>query len=104
MMKILGRGLITILVLSGVIYYIGNYTMIHKDQVMSVQIEHKEETEGKYYIKVNDQKLQVKDESLWNIMDLDTSYDIQYEWYGEKVPYITQIFVHGEGNLSEGGH
>jgi hypothetical protein len=103
-MKILGRVLITLLVVSGIIYYIGNYTMIHKDKLKSVEIEHKEETEGKYYIMVDDHKLQVKDESLWNIIDEETTYDIQYEWYGEKVPYITQIFIHGEGNLSEGGH
>jgi hypothetical protein len=103
-MKTLGRILITLVVVAGVIYYIGNYTLIHKGKLESVQIEDKEETEGSYYIEVNDQKLQIKDESLWNIIDEDTPYDIQYEWYGEKVPYITQIFIHGEGSLSEGGH
>lgn len=104
MTKILGWIFITLLVASGVIYYVGNYSMIHKDKLQSVLIEKKEENEGKYYITVKDQKLHVKDESLWNLIDEDTSYDIAYEWYGEKVPYITQIFVHGEGNLNEGGH
>ncbi|EDL65910.1 hypothetical protein BSG1_16680 [Bacillus sp. SG-1] len=46
----------------------------------------------------------IKDESLWNIIGENTPYDIEYEWYGEKVPYVTKIFIHGQAHSSENGH
>ncbi|WP_409253914.1 hypothetical protein V1502_08450 [Bacillus sp. SCS-153A] len=96
--------LIGLIVVSGIGYYIGNYTMIHKEKIKSAVISHKEESDSKFYITVEGKKLLMKDENLWNVVDEHTPYDIEYEWYGEKVPYVTHIFVHGEGHSSEGAH
>jgi hypothetical protein len=103
-MKIVSGILITLLAVSGIIYYIGNYRMIHTDSIISADIDRKEEQEGRYFIFVKNQKVEVQDESLWNVIEEDRSYDIQYESYGEKVPYITEILVHGEGKSINSAH
>ncbi|RIW38499.1 hypothetical protein D3H55_02895 [Bacillus salacetis] len=104
MMKIMGRILIILIVMGGIIFYIGNYTLIHSDSMNSVKIDRKEELEGRYFIYASDKKVEVKNNTLWNVLEEDTSYDIEYEWYGEKVPYITEIVLHGEGESINSGH
>lgn len=104
MKKILARILVALILVSGIGYYIGTYTLIHKDKLTSAVISHKEESESKFYITVRNQRLLIKDESLWNIIAQNTPYDIEYEWYGEKVPYVTNIYIHGQAHSSEGAH
>ncbi|WP_456271366.1 hypothetical protein [Bacillus sp. AK031] len=104
MSKLLRSIIVTIIILSAVIYYIGNYTLIHKDKLKEVTISEKLEKSGHYYIVAGDMQLEVKDENLWNVIKEKASYDIEYEWYGDHVPSIKYISLHGQKQSGDESH
>jgi hypothetical protein len=104
MSKLIRNFIVTIIVLTAAIFYVGNYALIHKDKLKEVTISGKQETNGHYYITASDIQLEVKDENLWNVINEKVSYDIEYEWYGDRVPSITQISIHGQNPSSDETH
>jgi hypothetical protein len=77
----------------------GKHFIIHTEELKSAAIEDKGKEETEFYVLLDGLKLIVKDENVWNLIEVNGRYDIVYEWYGSKDPVITSItFPGGEGS------
>ncbi|WP_181346743.1 hypothetical protein [Thalassobacillus sp. CUG 92003] len=94
--------LLAILIIGVWLY--SNFGKIQSKHLTDAEITSKSHEEEKYYIHVNDQKIHVKDTNMWMVLKEGRSYDLTYEWYGTKTPYIKEINQTGDEDQIGGGH
>lgn len=78
----------------------GNHFIIHTGEAEAAAVEDKGKEGTEFYILLDGQKLMVEDENVWNLIEVGRTYDIAYEWYGNKNSVITSITFPGH----EGSH
>ncbi|MGI8316588.1 hypothetical protein [Halobacillus mangrovi] len=81
-----------------------NYGMIHSKHLEEATLTEKTHNEDGYYIHLNDKKLHVKDTSTWMLLEAGEHYNVTYEWYGMKKPYVTEINQAHDKDQIGGGH
>lgn len=98
--KLLKVSVITIIIVSAMIAY-GQYAYIHKDYMDHAEVTKKEHIKGNYYIIANEKKLKIVDESAWKLIQIGNEYAINYKYYGNQTPKVTEI---GEPGTLDSGH
>ncbi|TGB01596.1 hypothetical protein [Halobacillus salinus] len=93
-----------IIVLIVGVYVVTNYGMIRSEHLEEATVTEKHHGEDGYYVMVDDQKLHVKDTSTWMLLEADETYNLTYEWYGMKKPYITEVNQAHDDDQIGGGH
>lgn len=94
--------IITIIAVST--WLLTSYGKIHSKHLTEAPISEKTHNEDGYFIHVDGKKLKVKDTSTWMLLDAGEHYEITYEWYGMKKPYVKEINqAHDEDQIG-GGH
>ena len=93
----------TIAVIIVGIWLVTNFGMIQSTHLEEATITEKTHNDEGYFVMVNDKKLHVKDTSTWMLLETDEPYNVTYEWYGMKKPYVTDINqAHDDDQV--GGH
>ncbi|MBA2175245.1 hypothetical protein H0266_10095 [Halobacillus locisalis] len=93
----------TIAVIIVGIWLVTNYGLIQSTHLKEATITEKTHNDDGYFVMVNDKKLHVKDTSTWMLLETDKTYNVTYEWYGMKKPYVTEINqAHDDDQV--GGH
>ncbi|MCA0971050.1 hypothetical protein LCM20_10650 [Halobacillus litoralis] len=86
-----------------VVYLFSNYGLVRSEHLSEATITEKTHDEDGYYVMADGQKLHVKDTSTWMLLKSDETYNLTYEWYGMKKPYITEVNqAHDDDQV--GGH
>jgi hypothetical protein len=78
----------------------GKHFIIHTEEAEAVEVEGKGKEGTEFYVLLDGRKLVVEDENVWNLIEAGRTYDIAFEWYGNKDPVITSITFPGH----EGSH
>lgn len=77
--------------------------IVHNSNVASGYVITKEnENNQKYYInfrtlskqgKAEEVKIEIKDENMWNLIEEDRTYFVNYEWTNNNIPILIQIEI-----------
>ncbi|MBM7578161.1 hypothetical protein [Jeotgalibacillus terrae] len=89
---------LSLIIIISSIVLIGNYTRIHTDKIVAVQIDEKIQEKDSYFIMIDGEEFIVENENTWNLIDKANLYDIDYEWHGHSTPVINYIVVHGKSS------
>ncbi|WP_226581459.1 hypothetical protein [Halobacillus litoralis] len=87
-----------------IIWLYSSYGMIHSKHMEEAEITTKTHNDDGYFITVEDQKVHVKDTSTWMLLKEGEKYNITYEWYGMKKPYVTNVNQSHDEDQIGGGH
>ncbi|WP_082232641.1 hypothetical protein [Halobacillus massiliensis] len=93
-----------ILVLVAGVWLFMNYGYIEEHHLKDAVVESKSEGEEGKYIKVDGKTLLVEEESLWMMVKEKEAYEIIYESYGTKTPYVVSIDQAADEEHLDGGH
>ncbi|MGP4076469.1 hypothetical protein [Halobacillus sp. K22] len=86
------------------IWLFTSYGKIHSKHLTEATISEKTHEEDEYYIKVDGKKIKVKDSSTWMVLEAGENYELTYEWYGIKKPYVKDINQAHDDDQIGGGH
>ncbi|QAS53281.1 hypothetical protein [Halobacillus litoralis] len=86
------------------IWLFTSFGMIHSKHMEEAVITEKTHDEEDYFIIVEDKKVHVKDTSTWMLLETGETYNITYEWYGMKKPYVTDVNQAHDKDQVGGGH
>lgn len=85
------------------IWLFTSYGIIHEEHMEEAEVTSKTHNEDGYFIEVGEEKVHVKDTSTWMLLKEGRTYNITYEWYGMKKPYVTEVNqAHDDDQV--GGH
>ncbi|MGR9048466.1 hypothetical protein ACQ4XT_07555 [Halobacillus faecis] len=85
------------------IWLFTNFGMIHEEHKEEAEITSKTHNDEGYFVEVDDKKIHVKDTSTWMLLKEGETYNLTYEWYGMKKPYVTEVNqAHDDDQV--GGH
>ncbi|ELK49021.1 hypothetical protein QRD89_17105 [Halobacillus sp. ACCC02827] len=80
-----------IFVIAAGIWLFTNYGLVHSKHLEEAVITGKSHTDDGYFVIVDDKKLHVKDTSTWMLLEEGETYNLTYEWYGIKKPYVKEV-------------
>ncbi|SIS41101.1 hypothetical protein [Salimicrobium flavidum] len=81
-----------------------NYGMIHEEHVSEATVSEKYQKESDYYIVADGTDIKVENPSEWMLIETDQNYEITYEQYGQKSPYVVTINQAHDDDSAGGGH
>lgn len=81
-----------------------DYGMIHEEHVSEATVSDKYQSEEKYYIVADGKDIKVEDPNQWMLVETEQDYEITYEWYGQKSPYVVDINQAHDDDSAGGGH
>ncbi|WP_173918552.1 hypothetical protein [Halobacillus sp. Marseille-Q1614] len=96
-------GTIILLLVVGV-WLIVNFGYIEEHHLEDAIVEAKSKDEDGHYITVNNEKLLVKDKTLWMVIKEGEPYEVIYESYGLQPAYVVEIDQANDDESLGGGH
>ncbi|GGF21671.1 hypothetical protein GCM10010954_20600 [Halobacillus andaensis] len=94
---------IILLVAVGIWLYM-SFGYIYEEHVTEATLEEKSHDDDGYYVTIDGEEIVVEDESLWMVLEEDEDYEVTYEWYGQKQPYMVDINQAHDDDSVGGGH
>lgn len=85
--KIMG---LSVLLTSCVILYLA-YNQVHEREVYAEVLKKEITNDNRYIIEIDNKELIVKDKTIWNLIQINKKYNIEYEWHGKKDPFVIAI-------------
>ncbi|MCA1020891.1 hypothetical protein [Halobacillus litoralis] len=85
------------------IWLYSSFGIIHSEHLEEAEVTKKTHNDEGYYVTIDDKKVSVKDTSTWMLLEEGGTYNITYEWYGMKKPYVAEVNqAHDDDQV--GGH